>query len=217
MGPLTLVWAKEAYESWSLNEALELLNNSSWSHQETYTRVIGGIGSGLQGEKEIYSTYFVRFLSAAPIRQAYARIKQIQLGYEDLEEVAQEELGENLRRGLAMDMSDWIVVAVTFRSNDPAQETQVEQFFQSQTKETLQPRVFLSTTRYLKLQLSAYYPPKEASVGAKFVFPRRVDGDPVVSEEDSDVTFELDIAGMVPDLRAIFSVPDMIVDGEVVI
>jgi len=65
--PLASSSANGSYRNWSLSEALELLSNSSWARQETYTRVIGGIGSGIQGEKEIYNTFFVRFLSAAPI------------------------------------------------------------------------------------------------------------------------------------------------------
>jgi hypothetical protein len=54
-------------------------------------------------------------------------------------------------------------------------------------------------------------------VGAKFVFPREMEGEPVIGKTDTDVVFELDVAGSVPDLRTIFSVREMILDGEVVI
>ena len=206
-----------SYSNWSLSEALGLLNNSSWARQETYTQVIGGIGSGIQGEKEIYNTFFVRFLSAIPIRQAYARVKQIHLGYDKLTEVEKKKATEEIQQGLELDVSQWIVVAVTFRSNNLNQQSRVEQFFQSNTLETLKTRVFLSTDSFPKLYPSAYYPPKEESVGAKFVFPRKVDNIPVITADDEMIVFELDVIGMEPDLRAIFSVPDMIVDGVLVI
>jgi hypothetical protein len=114
-------------------------------------------------------------------------------------------------------VSQWIIVAVTFRSNNLNQQSQVEQFFQSQTIETLKTRVLLSTDSFPKLYPSAYYPPKEESVGAKFVFPRKVDSIPVITADDEMLVFELDVIGMEPDLRAIFSVQEMIVDGVLII
>jgi hypothetical protein len=209
--------ANDSYQTWTLSEALGILNNSSWARQETYTQVIGGIGSGIQGEKEIYNTFFVRFLSAAPIREAYARVKQIHLGYDKLKETEQQRISEEIKQGLELDVSQWIIVAVTFRSNNLDQQSRVERFFRSQTAETVRTRVFLSTDRFPKLHPLAYYPPKEESVGAKFVFPRNVDSIPVITADDEMVVFELDVIDMAHDLRAIFSVQEMIVDGVLVI
>jgi len=209
--------ASDSYQKWSLDEALKILNNSSWARQETYTHVVGGIGSGIQGEKEIYNTFFVRFLSAAPIRQAYARVKQLHIGYEQLDQTERQKVSDEIRQGLELDVSQWIIVAVTFRSNSLNQQSRVEQFFQSQTIETLKTRVLLSTDSFPKLYPLAYYPPKEESVGAKFVFPRKVDSIPVITADDEMLVFELDVIGMEPDLRAIFSVQEMIVDGVLII
>lgn len=212
-----VLWGGGSFQNWTLAEALKVLNESSWARQETYTQVIGGIGSGIQGEKEIYNTFFVRFLSAAPIRQAYARIKQIHLGYDKLDKATQQKIGEEIQLGLELDVSQWIVVAVSFRSNNLNQQSRVDQFFQSNTTETLKTRAFLSTDSFPKLHPLAYYPPKEESVGAKFVFPRKVDNIPVITADDEMVVFELDIIGLQSDLRAIFSVQEMIVDGALVI
>src|SRR4030067_3720396 len=76
--------ADEAVPNWPMAKAVEILNSSPWARHETFTRVIGGVGSGVSGEKEIYNTFYVRFLSARPIREAYARIQQIQLGYDTM-------------------------------------------------------------------------------------------------------------------------------------
>jgi hypothetical protein len=215
--PLAMGFGNGPYKNWTLSEALGLLNDSSWARQETYTQVIGGIGSGIQGEKEIYNTFFVRFLSAAPIRQAYARVKQIHVGYDTLTETQQVEIDKQINQGLTLDVTQWIVVAVSFRSNNLNQQSRVSQFFLSHTVETLRQRVFLSTDSFPKLRPVAYYPPIEESVGAKFVFPRKVDKIPVITSDDEMVVFELDVIGMEPDLRTIFSVQEMLIDGELVI
>ena len=68
----------EPFHQWPMDKAVKILNDSPWAKQETFTRVIRGVGSGISGEKEIYNTFYVRFLSARPIREAYARVQQIQ-------------------------------------------------------------------------------------------------------------------------------------------
>jgi hypothetical protein len=205
---------KESYRSWSLQEAVALLTNSPWATQETFFRVIGGIGSGVRGEKEIYSTFFVRILSARPIREAYARINQLQAGYDDLSREDRRRFDAALADGLNLDVRRWIVISLSFRSNDPTQELQVRQFLEVQTKETLKSRAFLSTDRFPQVELSEYFPPREAAVGAKFVFPRHQGGKPVVTAKDSAVRFELDIPGFSRDLSARFPVSRMLIEGE---
>ena len=51
------------FQEWSLDRAVKVLNDSPWARHETFTRVIRGVGSGISGEKEIYNTFYVRFLS----------------------------------------------------------------------------------------------------------------------------------------------------------
>jgi hypothetical protein len=205
------------FRQWTLQDAVTMLTRSPWAKQETYTRIVGGIGSGISGEKEIYSTFFVRFLSARPIREAYARIRQIQSNYDSLNPDDKLKLDRSLEPGLKLDVSRWIVVTVGFRSNDPSLELRVRQFLEVQTTESMRPRAYLSTARLPQLNLAGYFPPKEDEVGAKFIFPRSVRGSAVLSGEDGAISFELDIPGFEPDLRASFPIPEMIVNGEPVI
>ena len=146
------------------------------------------------------------------------RVHQIEERYEELEDDEKALFDEAADSSLNMDVSDWIVVAVTFRSNDPNEESSVRRFLQSQTTETLKTKAFLSTERFRQIELQAYFPPRDDSVGAKFVFPRAVKGSPMVAEEGGHVTFEfLDVPGAEPYLRSIFSVSDMVVDGELIL
>jgi hypothetical protein len=214
----------EPFHQWSLDKAVKVLNDSPWAKQQTYTRVIRGVGSGISGEKEIYNTFYVRFLSARPIREAYARIQQIQHGFDAMSPEEQRQFEEAQSPNLDIDVSEYIVLTVSFRSNDPNEESRVRRFFQSETVETLKTKAFLSTPTCPQVEITAYFPQKEESVGAKFVFPREYDGLPVITEECSSVSLELlDVpgtdSGSADDagLRATFKVESMIVGDRIII
>lgn len=208
---------QEHFSKWSRNRAVQVLNVSPWAKQETFTRVISGVGSGISGEKEIFNTYYVRFLSARPIREAYARIQQIQYGYDRMSPAEKARFDAVQLPNLDLDVSRWIVLSVSFRSNDPNEESSVRRFFQSETVETLKTKAFLSTPSCPQVELSAYFPQREESVGAKFVFPRKVNGSPVLTRECPDVTLELiDVPGTNARLRATFPVKPMIVGDQLI-
>lgn len=205
------------YKAWTLEEALQVLTRSPWAKQHTYTRVVGGIGSGVLGEKEIYSTFFVRILSARPVREAFARINQIQHGYDQMAADEKHDLDALISPGLEMDVSRWIILTVSFRSSDRNEELRVKQFFETQTIETIRNRAFLSTSRWGQVQASAYYPPQEDELGAKFVFPRELEGEPVISSAEDSFSFELALPGFDPELRTTFTISEMLVDKEPVL
>lgn len=208
----------EPYWKWTLEKAVQVLNSSAWARQETFTRVVGGVGSGVSGEKEIYNTFYVRFLSARPIREAFVRIQQIQHNYDGFTAEEKKRFDGLTRPNLEMDTSEWVVVTVAFRSNDPNEESGVRRYFQAQTKETLKTRAFLSTQRFSQVEIAAYFPPREEGVGAKFVFPREINGVPLIAGNGDRITFELtDVPGANPRLRSTFSIRPMVVDGKVIL
>jgi hypothetical protein len=207
-------YAGKSFRKWTLQEALEVLTQSPWSRQETFTRVVGGIGSGIAGEKEIYSTFFLRFLSAQPVREALARVRQILSGYDQMDRDGKKRMDAALEPGLRLDVHRYIVLALEFRSNDPNLEMRVRQALESQTTETIKSRVYLSTDHFQQIEIAAYFPPEENIVGARFVFPRRLVGIPVVFPDDVSLVFELDVPGFDRTLRLKFDVPAMLRKGE---
>ncbi|HSW40217.1 MAG TPA: hypothetical protein VLL97_12075 [Acidobacteriota bacterium] len=208
----------EPFNKWSLDAAVRMLNHSPWAKQETFTRVIGGVGSGVSGEREIYSTFYLRFLSARPIREAYARVQQIKHGYDKMS-VDERLAFENFQQpNLDLDTSEFIIVSMSFRSNDPNQENTIRNFFRNQTVKTLRNKAFLSTPRHSQVEIVDYFPPSDESVGAKFVFPRTINGTPVISPTCSHITIELlEIDRSVPDLRSTFTAGQMRVNGELIL
>ncbi len=223
-GVLSLVVAvgglagEQTVPKWSLSRAVEILNSSAWARHETFTRVVEGVGSGVSGEKEIFNTFYVRFLSATPIREAFVRIQQIQYGYDKLGAADRLRFDSITEPVLKLDVERWIVVAVGFRSNDPNEESTVRRFFQKETAETLKNKAFLSTDQFPQVSLAAYFPPREEGVGAKFVFPRTIDTVTVVSGTSREIVFELlDVPGASPRLRASFSPKNMVINGVLII
>jgi hypothetical protein len=210
-------FAGKPFQKWTLQEALEILTQSPWSRQETFTQVVGGVGSGISGEKEIYNTFFIRFLSAQPVREALARVRQIQTGYDRLDRAGKKNMDSTLEPGLQLDVHRWIVLTLGFRSNDSAVEMRVRQALEAQTTQTMKSRAFLSTTHFQQIEIAAYFPPEEDIVGARFVFARRIVGIPVVFPEDDSVIFELDVPGFDRALRIKFDVPQMLLKGEPVL
>jgi hypothetical protein len=205
------------FHQWSLDRTVKLLNDSPWARQETYTRVLQGVGSGISGEKEIYNTFYVRFLSARPVREAYARIQQIQHGYDKMPEEKRRQFEQTQLPNLNMDVSQWIVLSVSFRSNDPNEESTLRHFFQSETVETLKTKAFLSTSSFPQVELSAYFPQQEESIGAKFVFRREINGIPVITKDCRKVTLELlGVPGTNSRLCTTFDVQPMVVGNQLI-
>jgi hypothetical protein len=207
----------DIYTRWPMDKAVQMLNASPWARQETFTRVISGVGSGISGEKEIYNTFYIRFLSARPIREAYARVQQINHDYDKMPIEEKKRFEKVQLHNLDMDVSRWIVVSISFRSNDPNEESSLRRFFQSETAKTLRNKAYLSTPSFPQLEISEYFPPREESVGAKLVFPREVNGVPILTKDSGNLTFELlEFSGAKSKLRTTFAVKPMIVDGELV-
>ncbi|MEJ2144273.1 MAG: hypothetical protein P8020_03975 [Acidobacteriota bacterium] len=187
----------------SEEKALEILNDSPWARQQTSTRLIQGVGSGEYGEKEIFSRYYVRILSAAPVRRAFERVRDLAQ-----ESGATPAGGGNATVPRARSTFDaaHIVIAVAFRSNEPEMQRDVDRTMRSQTLDTIRNRAYISTAGLPQVRPVAYFPPIEPAVGAEFVFPRVVDGTDVISQSDSSFTFAFNLPTHGPDLRVTFPV-----------
>jgi len=178
--------ADQEPQNYSFEEALDILNESQWARQQTITQVVEGVGSGEYGEKELFSRYYVRILSAPQIRNAY---KIVQGQVEDKKDSAdQDEFGL-----VGYDDPRYIIIGVAFRSNQPDLEGEVLNVLKSQTVETLQNRAFLSSSSQPQIRLVDYRPPTDLAIGAQFVFPRIIDGKNVISPDDESFAFELEL------------------------
>jgi len=180
----------EPFEKWNAKYVNRMISDSPWSQNQTLSTPLVGKDSGLQGEKEIYNKFTVRFFSALPVRQAYVRMMQLLNKYDEMAAEQRAEFDSKFKRALSLDVSDRVIVAVDFSSNDPDSIREMKQFFATARTETIKQSVYLIGEHLGRVSLKEYFPPSTDGTGAKFVFPRTMNGKPVIASGDKEARFE---------------------------
>lgn len=180
----------EPFEKWNAKYVNRMISDSPWSQNQTLSTALSGKDSGLQGEKEIYNKFTVRFFSALPVRQAYVRMMQLLNKYDEMAAEQRAEFDSRFKRALSLDVSDRVIVAVEFSSNDPDSTREMKQFLATARTETIKQSVYLIGEHLGRVSLKEYFPPSNDGTGAKFVFPRTMNGKPVIAAGDKEARFE---------------------------
>ena len=209
-------------------EAAKILNDSPWGQTQTegedarpeqtsaITQVAapGSANRQISREGEAPSTqpsrvikYRMRFLSAKPVRAAFARY--VMLKKPD----ADENLSTQLQAFVDRDFADYVVVAVTAEAADPRLVGPTMQFLTTATADVLKEKVYLERKDGKRLMLADYRPPGPDGMGAKFVFMRTLDGQPFLTPESDNVKFFAQL-GEKMKLNVRYKVSDMMYDGK---
>lgn len=151
--------------------------------------------------------YYVRFLSARPIRQAMIRKVELQ------QEVPDERLSAKILPYENRDFSPYIVVAVDVESQDRRFSGPALQALASATAATLKNITYLERKDGKRLFLMDYRPPIGDGMGGKFVFPRLVDERPFLDLKSGDVRFYYEMTKDIK-VNVKFKVSDMVYDGK---
>ena len=228
--PLSLASAQKKakpWTEWTKKDAEKMLNNSPWAQTQTDTassqRLYSRAGDpnlspdgSTQGttvrlgrgavDREVNVRFHVRFFSARPVRQALAR----------LIELDQKPTGEVLAklRGFAETKPvSSIIVTSNFDSSEPGYLGTVMQAFDTGTTSILKSKTYLERSDGKRLFLQQYVPPGKDGFGARFVFPREIDGAPFLNPDSGEVRFHTVYpVGIQIDRR--FKVADMLFNGE---
>jgi hypothetical protein len=153
--------------------------------------------------------YRVRFFSAKPIREALARTIFLQ------QDPANRELIIPQMQSLVeRNFDPWIVVIVDFDSaNDGRLTGKAIQDFASATTDTLRNSTYLERNDGKRIFLLDYRAPSGDGLGAKFVFPRQVNGKPLLTEEHTSIRFYSEVGANVR-LSRPFKVREMMYQGK---
>jgi hypothetical protein len=151
--------------------------------------------------------YRIRFLSAKPIREAISRLIVLN------QDKPNEGLVEQMQTFVDRDFSQYIVVIVTFDSTDARFSGPALQAFGSATADTLRNKTYLERKDGKRLFLMDYRAPIGDGLGAKFVFPRMVDGKPFLDETSGNVRFVSDVTDKIK-LNVKYKISDMIYNGK---
>ncbi|HKO35981.1 MAG TPA: hypothetical protein VJV21_05850 [Pyrinomonadaceae bacterium] len=214
------------WTEWSIEDAEKILNDSPWAKtqvdtettQKLYSRnsesnlstdtVTAGTTARLARgavNQNIDIRFHVRLFSARPVRQALARIIELQ----------QKPKAEVLTRlhGFAETKSNSsIIITITFESNEPAYLGATMRAFTGATTAVLSSKTYLETSDGKRIFLQQYVPPGKDGFGARFIFPRLVDGPPFLTPNSGELRFHTEYPGLEIDRR--FKVADMLLKGE---
>src|SRR5437899_2154220 len=151
--------------------------------------------------------YYVRFLSAKPVREAISRmvILNKHQPVEDLEGLMQTFVDR--------DFSEYIVVSVTLDSTDGRFSGPSLQAFAGATADTLRNTTYLERKDGKHLYLMEYRAPQDDGLGAKFVFLRTVDGQPFLTAENGTVRFYSEVGSKIK-LNVKYKLSDMLYNGK---
>jgi hypothetical protein len=208
------------WTEWSLKEAEKVLNDSPWGRtqidmdlaEQFFAPTSNAVTDSRRIEQGAVNQavpvrFRIRFLSAKPIRQALARTLELQ------QKNADSELVKRLHAFANADSDDWIFVAVTFDSTDKRFMASVMQAFSGVNTGTIKNKTYLERTDGKRLFLHEYVAPGKDGIGAKFAFPRLVDGKPFLTEGAGEVRFYSEFSDKMK-LSMRFKVASMVYDGR---
>jgi hypothetical protein len=151
--------------------------------------------------------YRICFLSAKPIREAMARMVIAAQHQPDADLINQ------LQAFVQRDFSPYIVIAVSVDSTDQRYLGPIMQQINSATAGSLKNKAYLETPDGRRLFLTGYQAPIADGLGAKFIFPRRPNGEEFLKSDTNAVRFVAEFSDSFK-LNMRFKVSDMIYDNK---
>jgi hypothetical protein len=199
---------EKPWTEWSKKDVDKMLNDSAWGQTQTSTDTsemffnptarpdTSGASRNSAARDTTGATnqatdvkYHIRFYSARPIRRALAR--QVMLSNQ-----LNKEMEERLKNFAELQTNENIIIAVTFDSNDSRYSATAMQAFAGATTASLRNSTYLERSDGKRVFLQEYVIPGRDGFGARFIFPRMVDGRPFITSEATEVRFTSGLAGL---------------------
>src|ERR1044072_3270618 len=217
---------KKPWQEWSRKDAETILNDSSWGKTQVETDISemtwrpqaapdrsGACNADPVRDERGGATnqatdikFRIRFLSAKPIRQAFARMIALDQPAED------PRVSKYMADFVERKFDQWIAVSVGFESRDQRFSGKAIQAFASATTGSLKNNTYLERKDGKRIYLHIYQPPSADGLGAKFIFERIVDERPFLNSESGEVRFVSEVGTVNLNIR--FKVGEMMYDGK---
>jgi hypothetical protein len=159
-----------------------------------------------QRSQSLAMYYYVSFMSAKPVRQAFIRYLEVKHPDTPAEKIAER------RKFVDSDFSDYIVVTLRVEGSDRKRIGPAMQALGASTAATLKDVAYLERKDGKRLTLMDYRAPGPDGMGAKFIFPRTLDGQPFVDANSGEVRVIMEINKS--KLTRKFKVAEMMYDGK---
>ena len=203
------------WKEWSKEDAQKILNNSPWAHLQVDQDFLeaspltrppdASVDTRLRQNEGM--TYGIRIFSARPVRQAFVRM--IQLQKKDLPP----ETMARLNSFAEATSDDSIIIAVTIENPDANLLGKAMQVVRNATAVRIRNNTYLESNDGRRVFLEEYTPPGSDGFGARFIFPRMVDGKPFLNPDLSTLRFVANLGGSV-EMNMTYKVKDMMLDGK---
>jgi hypothetical protein len=219
-------WDKKPYTAWSEKDAQKVLNDSPWAKTQVFTTAnemfrspVGrapqpgrqGSGDPTAGTpaQSIHISFRVRFLSARPVRQAFSRLIEL-----NQKSGMNEQAAAQLKQFVSGEFLEYIVVAVTCDAGEPGANTQeARSLLRNRGTADLKNNTFLEIKGGQRIFLQEFQPPQQDGVGARFIFPRLVDGKPFITPDSDEIHFVSELSSTYK-LDRRYRIKDMTFDGK---
>lgn len=151
--------------------------------------------------------YRVSFLSAKPIREAFIRMIELQRAGMPPEKLAE------LRTFIDRDFGDYVVVTVNLDGTDKKRLAPAMQEISGADANVLKTTTYLERKDGKRVALMDYRAPIQDGLGAKFIFPRTLDGKPFIDANSGEVRIYIEVGKNVK-LNRRFKISEMMYDGK---
>ncbi len=207
-------WTKKPYQEWSPKECRKVLEDSPWARQHLLSRVLieslTAAPSDRARENNPRVTYTIQFRSARPVRQALVRERQIAMEYDSLSAEQRAGFDKDAETFLSQSFAETIVVLAEYSANITSYQSDLDRIWSTRTEAWAKNQIFLISATGQKISPLRF----TRRPGAfQVVFPRRVDGRPVIAESDKEVKIEFShpTIGILTESRVLeeFKVPKM--------
>jgi hypothetical protein len=217
--------AGKPWLEWNMKETTKILNDSAWGQTQLETKEAEGGAAAITntgssrtmvprdaskdspGAITSYIKYYIRLLSAKPVRQAV--IRKLILESPDMD--AQRK--EQLKSFAEATTSDFIVVAVVAEAKDGSIGRDALQAFETATFNSLKDSTYLERRDGQRVLLADFKAPIADGLGAKFVFPRTLNNQPFLGPESGQLKFYSQLSKKIK-LEARYKVSDMLYEGR---
>jgi hypothetical protein len=214
-------WEKKTATDWNDKDAQRILSESPWARTQVFTSAAtlfrspvtegpqrpGSTASGVANATHI--NFHVRFFSARPIRQALAR--QFMLKQKQPLSDAQVTAVKSFTSG---EFREYIVITVTCDSTEAgANVREAHGLLMSRGTADLKNSTYLEIKGGKRIFLQEYQRPQQDGYGARFVFPRLVDGKPFITPESEEIHFYTELNSDYR-LDRRFKVKEMMYEGK---
>jgi hypothetical protein len=212
-------------DQWTQSEAMEVLNNSSWSrtHQSNEGAAAASASASLREQSDNRlsgsergrtersggpSPIVMRLHSGLPIRLALTRLNQIAARYDKMDDKAKAKFNDAGRKLLDCAPCQTYYVITLTQFPNPSGEFVEEAIFEGMSVDLMKKNVRLRNEKGEVRELAHFIPPAKRGDSAVFFFSRNDEqGKPFLSKGNTDLSFVFDSNFLTKSNRFAYLIP----------